>query len=464
MFLNAYIFHFLGLLGGIWFLHILVYLVIPFTSQVETRYALLYSLCYVALCISAAFITRGLVMSSYRKGDLNAETTLIDLISSPHLLPTLTILSLIGVGLHLYDKIVINQFDYSGCLAAVRDTWIQRGIGRGYSISSWQSALGHILSHFSFMTIAVLILVQDRVNAMARRFYSSAAIVGVLIYASVISSRSTLLFLLYTCILAGVLRNALFPGRLKMVLRGSVGVFLGVTAALVFFAVYVFWDGVNCEYGEPIRRGLMSRTAATQEYSEGYLDDLAIKVKLSDIGIGYGGGVISEIQQWTLSSCPMCNLVGIYLSHGLWNFDSALAAEEHSGTAFWGFAGYWGRRIGVGKWDTTSGSRAYPRGAISLPGAAWYDFGMLGMLLIAVLHGTSIALVGAGIQQRGLLGAISIPAYFCLGLVSLWSPLAFAANVMSFPFVGWGFLITFLVLGLRRRHVREQTRKPRVSG
>lgn len=86
---------------------------------------------------------------------------------------------------------------------------------------------------------------------------------------------------------------------------------------------------------------------------------------------------------------------------------------------------------------------------IALPGATWYDFGTSGMLGIAILHGVIIALVGIVIQFGGLFTAMGVVAFFIIGLITLWSPLAFAANVMSFPFIGFAFLVTFLFLGVR---------------
>lgn len=455
LFLKGYLLYFITILVGIWVIHISIYLAVPFTSHEGTHYALLYSGYYVTLCILSMLTTAYVLTRLNRKWRSSDCTRALNFLSVPYLLPTLTTLSVIGVGLHLYDKVVINHFDYTSCFSVAREAWLQSGAQRGYSISSWQSALGHILSHFSFVTIAILMLRGDRVKLIPRIAYTAMAIIVVVIYAGAIGSRSTVLFFFYTCFLAGVLRGMLLPGECWKSLRESVGIFVLVGTTSLIFAGSIFVGRINCGSGDKIAQGLLSKEAATWLYTEEYLDDLEIKRRMGEhpeeseeSEESYVDRAFSGIRWWMLTRCGVCSLIGMYLTHGLWNFEHALRAASHPGTSFWGFWIYVRGKLGWGDRAKDKSPRAYPRGMIALPGATWYDFGTSGMLGIALLHGAIIALVGILIQFGGLFTAMGVVGFFSIGLITLWSPLAFAANVMSFPFIGFAFFVTFLFLGV----------------
>lgn len=449
-FLKVYTSDFLVILAGIWSIHILIYLMVPFRSTLETNYAVLYSGFYVTLCVLGAVITVQLARHLANGRESNAGQTVQKLTSLPGLLPSLAVLSLVGVGLHLYDKIAINHLPYSTCLNEVREAWIRAGVQRGYAISSWQSALGHILSHFSFVLISIVILRQDSIAFMQRVAYASVAIVSIFTYAIAISSRSTLLFFFYTCVLAYVLRRALFPMGVSTLIRRALPIVSVVGIASLGFGAYAFWGRMECGYAAVIGQGVTTVEALRREYIEEYFDDLGIERKANAVTRVLDGDEVAKNSGRPVAvGCATCDLIGMYLTHGLWNFEHALRAARHPGTSFWSFWENIKERLGQGNRASEKESRSYPRGMIALPGAAWYDLGTRGMLGIAVLHGMVITLVGVLIQLGGFFTAIGIVAFFSIGLITLWSPLAFAANVMSFPFIGFAFLVTFLFLAVR---------------
>jgi len=105
-------------------------------------------------------------------------------------------------------------------------------------------------------------------------------------------------------------------------------------------------------------------------------------------------------------------------------------------------------RLGIIK-EIPHGERAYAYGLISLPGAAWYDFGTPGMIGVAVLHGFLITLSGLLLARRGAILLLGVVTYFAIGLVTLWSPLCFAASTLSFPYLGFAYVVASFLASLR---------------
>jgi hypothetical protein len=133
-------------------------------------------------------------------------------------------------------------------------------------------------------------------------------------------------------------------------------------------------------------------------------------------------------------------LFGLYLTHSSWTFEKSLEAPHRSGYVFLNFAWYWLFRLGMID-VMPQGERPYEHGMMSLPGAAWYDFGLAGMITVSVLHGILIAVAGVLLTTKGFPQAVGMFTYVCIGLITLWSPLAFALNTLSFPFIGLAFLV-----------------------
>jgi hypothetical protein len=106
---------------------------------------------------------------------------------------------------------------------------------------------------------------------------------------------------------------------------------------------------------------------------------------------------------------------------------------------FLNFGWYWLYRLGIID-AMSSGERPYQHGMMSLTGAAWYDFDLPGMVAVAIFHGIVMAYAGFMLSSSGFRQAFGALTYVCIGLITLWAPLAFAPNTLSYPFIGLAFL------------------------
>jgi hypothetical protein len=101
-------------------------------------------------------------------------------------------------------------------------------------------------------------------------------------------------------------------------------------------------------------------------------------------------------------------------------------------------------------------SQAFGGVFLSLPGCAYYDFGVWGMVIIAALHGTLLFAVNKLVRGNHLrVGYIFF--YLLVGVFSLVSPLTSAANLMIFPYMVISYVcLPFFVLAVKLPFLKRE--------
>ncbi len=415
----------------VWSLHVLSYAAVPARNMIGTHNALFYSALYVIACSVASLLTAKIWTDTYGC-QAEVSRSLIDLLASPALVVVFCILSVVGLGFHYYDKLIINHLS-GACLADLRTAWISSTVARGRTLSSWQSALGHILSHAAFPLLFVFFVSGHRLPRWLRITGWWVAVPSVLLYAVIIGTRTTILSFVGLAIIAAIVSLSLagrdeWRGQAKKVSAA----FAIVLATAVLYAAAVSADRMYC-HGGPDR------------YVEQFVPELSAEfvgtMPESDIG-------------------KLATLLGLYLSHSSWTFEKSLEFPQRSGSVFLNFAWYWLFRLGIVD-AMPSGIRPYQHGMMSLTGAAWYDFDLTGMVLVSILHGVLIAVAAVLLSRGGFSQAAGALVYVCIGLVTVWAPLAFAPNTLSYPFIGLAFLVYFCfawVIALSNRFAQAPNR------
>src|SRR2546426_5999360 len=285
-----------------WAVHVVVYFAVPVRSIAGTHYSLIYSAAYLMACIGAAWISSLLASRLFSTGPQSSLSGLQAMLDSPRLLVFLSIASVIGVGLHYYDKLIINHFTGS-CLALIREAWTKAAVARHGSISSWQSALGHLLSHFSFPLMFVLIFKRQ----MDRKSFSVFLIISVLsviAYSALISTRSTILSYVLCGVLAYGLRSVLDRSSIRVFVKEGLAVAVIILVTAFVYSTFIFWDRIHC------------REEHAPYYAQSFYKELSAE--------GYDQPLNNDVLRLAM-------MFGIYVSNSSWNFEKSLAARDRDG-------------------------------------------------------------------------------------------------------------------------------------
>ncbi len=390
-----------------WALHMAAYAAVPARNVLGTHHALVYSGLYVLVCSTAALLTAKLWERNQDAWAADAASGLLEILGNPVLVTVFCLLSVIGLGLHYYDKLIINHFT-GACLADLRGAWIDATVARGRTLSSWQSALGHILSHATFPLLFVLFIGGQRFSRRLRLMGWSVAVGSTFLYALIIGTRTTILSFVACAVLAVGLGLCLRRNESAM---PSLKALALVLAMALSYAAAISADRMYCHGGPNL-------------YVDQFVPELSAEFS----------GPMPESPMGRLAM-----LIGIYVSHSSWTFEKSLEFPNRSGSVFLNFGWYWLYRLGIID-AMPSGERPYQHGMMSLTGAAWYDFDLPGMVVVAMLHGIVMAYAGFMLSSSGFRQAFGALTYVCIGLITLWAPLAFAPNTLSYPFIGLAFL------------------------
>ena len=398
----------------VWSVYLFSCLVTPAKSLYEDTHArgVFLIVSYVVLSVAGAL----LLMAVFPKRAIRQEpaekmSRLYDYLKPHRLILLTSLLVLCGLLLHLYDKVFIMKIDYSAGIAKARHQWLAHGTERGGGISSWQSAAGHILVNFHFIVMAMVLVFWKELPKAYKYLGYVVSVTAILIYSGSIGSRSVPLFFLLYVISIMLLSKSLGRGFLPKGFR-----FLFVLLVFLFFAYNLF---VFHERGKVFG-------SSPKQYTESFYSHLGGK---EDEQCTWGEnlpGFLSEIYYYTI-------LTTIYINHNQWTFDYVLTLKDRPGQSLMNTL--YGGLVKVGLLPKERvGNRAFSGVFLSLPGCAYYDYGVWGMIIIAILHGTFIFAANRMVRGHHLrVGFIFF--YLLVGVFSLVSPLTSAANLMIFPYM-----------------------------
>lgn len=328
--------------------------------------------------------------------------------------------SLLGLAALGFDRIGVQGVDFSKGIAAAREEWRRLGEARE-GISSIYSVVGHALSTSYFVALAVIILDRE-VLPKALVGAAIAAIVALLLGGSLLAGGRTTLLLALAFSAAFLCLRREIKGRYRAPSARGLALAMCLILLAAAYAIYVFAE----------------RAAASNEdfvdYAEG--------------GIAFLGGALDPrlklLDRGTASSLlSLAMLATAYVTHSLYTFAAILEYTDHGGTVLFGHVLTMAGRLGVIPPPDTDWFLAgrFP----SLPGALYHTGGEPGLVLGAILLGVVVGLCNraARLYARSLPGLGAVAACY---VVAFLSPLAFAADLMSFPFIVAEFGLVWLVV------------------
>ncbi len=343
----------------------------------------------------------------------------------------LGLISMVGLLAHWYAKLSLLPETGFECLTQVRSGWINHDPELLPNPVRLASMFGHLLSSFIFpgLFISAYHSILKKRAMLSLGFFALAGVA----YALPIVSRTILLSLVIMVFMGGVL--ALYLSQTKLVYKTLrfASVIAGIAFAAFLLSMVVFHNAATCGPGNAQMQDASGVRSSAIKYENGFLDELPVQ-RLAP----------SEAQEGVQSICPRCNMVFLYLNHGIFNFESVLNNGQHGTSVMLAPVRNWLKRVGI---DLTEEPpiRVYGRGGLTLPGAAWHDGGLVGLVAVALLHG-GIAVISAFLFTRGLLSAaFGLTLFVIPGLLSAFSLLFPATSTIGFPFIVFSMFITSLM-------------------
>ncbi len=342
-------------------------------------------------------------------------------------------LSVLGLFLHLWDKIGIRGYNYFSCID-VREVWLADGaLRKTGGVSSWQSALGHILVYFSVFPV----IFSDLREKLGKILFSLSCIVFV-IYCWTIVSRSSLLAFSMLSIASYHQFYSIGYINRKEFLRKFITLF----TLLLFFVVLTFSKKIAC-----------ASLSSTAEFVNGSMKEhkLSFDIIEGDASkptpyhevdkllspvfepIKYAVELPIDWFNGDNKAAYVSNSIPLYAGNGINNFTQiANKSIDHDYKFIFNpFINIGNKIAGHVVITQTELRRTFTQGFINLPGAVHLTFGRWGIVLFPLILGLLIRFFYL-YSSRNLL---FIPFASFLQCFAILAPLTNLTSNMSTPFL-----------------------------
>jgi oligosaccharide repeat unit polymerase len=326
------------------------------------------------------------------------------------------ILSIAGLLALIFDKVAIQGIDYSQGLASAREQWRQVGMRRS-GFSSPFSVVGYMIGSSYFVAILLVTAQHHQFSRVERMWVYFMAVVLGLANSAITGGRSSLLLLLAFIVSSFVVRRgvrlgSIVPNLIDRVLLAGAAVAVAGYVLLVTSQRAAFSDMATSLY---VQQGTIFLGLPLKEWFIRTFDTSALSSILAALVY-----------------------TGSYLVHSFTTVCAMIDAPPEGGTIILNHPLRLLSRLGLTAPpdETWFLAGRFP----SLPGALWYQFGTVGLVLGSMLLGavSGLATRWSRLRPHALLPA-GIEACCCVTL--LLSPLIFAGDLLAFPFVVLAVLI-----------------------
>ena len=337
------------------------------------------------------------------------------------------IISVIGLGFLMYDKIYVQRIDYSQGLALARQEWRVLGEERESASSSIFSATGYLFGGAYFISLALLLSRLVKLSDAKRALGLTLCAVLLITNSALTGGRSSILLAIVFGCFGFFTKSAIMKGESLFEKK----------ALNQYFKILLF---LGLAY---VMQVFYSRSLASDQFVGAY--SLAFLEYLGFVPLNWFVHVAYETD-WG-AALSLLNLAISYLTHSLSTTAAILSTPHQSGDAIFVNFMQIGAKFGIfpKPTDWFMGGRF-----ASFPGALYFQYGTSGVVAGAAICGiVSGALSRAFSQNRS--GVLLFFLCSMAELILLMSPFLFAGEFLFFPSVVIGGFLTILFARLRSR-------------
>jgi oligosaccharide repeat unit polymerase len=356
----------------------------------------------------------------------NNKTYKINLSHSRNIILIGYILSIIGLTSNFYDKFCIQQIDYSMGIASAREQWRILGEERSGEASSIFSAIGYLFGSSYFISLSLLF--SRNINFSDKyRFFGLLAGGTLLLANSLTTGGRSGILLAISMISYSYFTNAPQNKYIFKNKKYKSGIYFILTS-LIFYIFYVFISRAS------------SNEIDVKDYSINFLDDLGLSP--------YTWFSIFVNNYDQLGITPLLNLIISYLTHSISTTAAILDHENRSEIIIFNY--FFSLLSKIGVLSETNNDWFLAGRFPSLPGALYFQFGLLGMLIFSIAFGWLCGII-KGLHENTP-NSMSILFTCCLiESTLLLSPFLFAGDLIFFPFTITGGAITLAISNIIKK-------------
>lgn len=330
-----------------------------------------------------------------------------------------TFLSIISVCFIIFDRIIIQGIDYSKGVVFAREQWRIVGEDRD-GFSSVFSLIGNMLSGFPIILASLLYLYYERLNGRVLFISLIGAILTIGGSTFLTGGRSIVMMFSLSLLLIGLIRRFRGIGFIPK----KTSTFLRINFSVIFISAFIYT--VYVFHLRAVAGGNSSLT-----YMVSTLEHL-------------GGKYLGEERYMTSFMSDVVNylnITGAYLVHSVWTLQSILDLNNYDGVVTFTFY-----RVNLARVIDMKTSTGWDFSGLfsTYLGAFYYDYGLGGAILSSILIGV-LMFVSTLILYSKDLTILHIGIFLSSMYIVMLSPLLFAADIMSFPFILFGFCMLYLL-------------------
>jgi len=313
---------------------------------------------------------------------------------------------IIGILMILYDRVVLRGIDYSHGLRTARYAWLETVGGSFFGV------LGNLLVPFSYIGIFFLVKYYNQISLRQKTFLLLAIFSGIVGHAALNGGRSNLLLALVIFIIA-----LLFKHKSTIAFYKLTKTKILLTSILLISFMYV--------------NSITKESATMGDASMHTLVQLGTEALYGVPDSTFYNSTHSELIYFLIYSLS-------YLYHGQWTTQAAIAAPQREGSYASPPVLY---QLGVIDPPAPGINLFSDTGAfISLPGAFYYDGGLMGLLSLSVVLGISLGIIFIMVSFSKTIGGFKMAFIVAILYILILSPILPAYGLSYFNFILFAFI------------------------
>lgn len=426
------------------FLHIFIIWAAPFKSLYSTTPAILLLLIFLTI-----FFVCAKFMLKLSRCDVKETPTSLFLkdclFDNYRFRRFLLLTSTVGICLHIWSKYYLIELRPVECISHIRFAWLEVDRSLLPFHIKLASIFGHLLTSFAYLGMlttsysigrAKSIMTVSRSDIALQAFFM---LVG-LLYAALIGSRNAILafFLMNLIGLMMGLSSSIAYKKSRRCLRGVL-LSLGITFfTTVAFSSLFFSDRIYCDKSNILIK-VEGHEKAVGNYMAGYYSEFSLQERSLGDGLAWRKMLFVKM-------CPTCSPAMTYVNHGIFNLSKVMAGKDRGDLVLLNFIFVWGERIGLNvAVNEKIGARLHGPGGLTLAGAAYHDYGVLGLVCTAAILGLIFGKSIYWMHSTGLRVLVGVWLFCCLSYVLFLSSMFVGFSLLPFPFIAFGIGIGFLL-------------------
>lgn len=327
-----------------------------------------------------------------------------------------------GSGLLVFDRVVVQGIDLRAGLAAARTEWAVLGETRE-GISSIYSAAGNLLWAFAFVGLAYGFVYFEALRRAGRWpvLTMAVSLAGIFAVSILNGGRMPIIFAVALLVSLGAVRKAIGLPVVPRVSNFSKLTIAAVGATAVAYAGYVLIDRATANSFD-----LDEYAQSSAEYLHGVPRDEWLEKRPGPVA-------------------AVAALSTAQLVHQFWVFQLTIDEPRREGSLLLSTPIYLLQKLGFFRGQSADWTHAGLY--LSLPGAAYHDGGVPGLVLLVVFHGIALGACTLLLQR---LTPVRLLVVILVFITTVLSPLLPAFVAAPFPFMAVALVLPCLKFSAAR--------------